>query len=58
LLETEGWNLSRLMERCERDALAAAMQRAGGNQSRAARLLGITARSVYSKMHKHWPGTR
>jgi DNA-binding NtrC family response regulator len=32
-----------------------ALAAAGGNQSEAARLLGITPRSVYNKLHKYYP---
>jgi DNA-binding NtrC family response regulator len=53
LLEVNEWNLSRSLEAYERHAMEAAMRRAAGNQSKVARLLGITPRSVYNKMHKH-----
>jgi len=33
----------------------AALEHEHGNQSRAARLLGITPRSVYNKLRKHVP---
>jgi DNA-binding NtrC family response regulator len=58
LLEINDWNLSRSLKTCERHAMEAAMRRAAGNQSKAARLLGITPRSVYNKMHKHRLGCR
>ena len=53
LLDANGWNLSRSLACCEREAVEAAMRRARGNQSESARLLGITPRSVYNKMRKH-----
>ena len=53
LLDANGWNLSRSLAHCEREAVEAAMQRAHGNQSESARLLGITPRSVYNKMRKY-----
>jgi DNA-binding NtrC family response regulator len=53
VLEANHWNLRRLMESCERQTLEAVMNRTRGNQSEIARLLGITARSVYNKMHKY-----
>ena len=53
LLDANGWNLSRSLAYCEGEAVEAAMQRAHGNQSESARLLGITPRSVYNKMRKH-----
>jgi DNA-binding NtrC family response regulator len=57
LLEVNEWNLSRSLKACERHAMEAAMRRVAGNQSKAARLLGITPRSVYNKMHKHRLGS-
>jgi len=53
VLELNEWNLARTMESCERSALEAAMERMRGNQSQTARLLGITARSVYNKVRKY-----
>jgi len=53
LLDTNGWNLPRSMEICERHVLEAAMGRTHGNQSETAKLLGITPRSVYNKLRKH-----
>ena len=53
LLDANGWNLSRSLAHCEREAVEAAMRRAQGNQSKSARLLGITPRSVYNKMRKY-----
>ena len=53
LLEANGWNLSQSMRSCERLLLEATLHVAHGNQSYAARLLGITPRSVYNKIRKH-----
>jgi DNA-binding NtrC family response regulator len=53
VLEANDWNLARSLESCERQALEAAMERMRGNQSQTARLLGITARSVYNKVRKY-----
>jgi DNA-binding NtrC family response regulator len=53
LLEANDWNLARSLESCERDALEAALGRMRGNQSQTARLLGITARSIYNKVRKY-----
>jgi DNA-binding NtrC family response regulator len=53
MLETNGWNLRRSLENCERQVLEAAIRRTRGNQSEMARLLGITPRSVYTKVHKY-----
>jgi DNA-binding NtrC family response regulator len=46
-------NLARALEACERDTVEQALVEAGGSQSRAADLLGITGRSVYNKNRKH-----
>jgi transcriptional regulator with PAS, ATPase and Fis domain len=53
LLEANGWNLSRSLQQLEGLLLEAALQLAHGNQSETARLLGLTPRSVYNKVHKH-----
>jgi DNA-binding NtrC family response regulator len=53
VLEANDWNLARSLGDCERQALEAAMTRTRGNQSEVARLLGITPRSVYNKIHKY-----
>jgi two-component system response regulator AtoC len=37
----------------ERDALKAALDRAGGNRALAARILGISRRSLYYKLAEH-----
>ena len=53
MLDDNGWNLTRSLEYCERLLLESALRRADGNQTQTARLLGITARSVYNKVRKH-----
>jgi transcriptional regulator with GAF, ATPase, and Fis domain len=51
LLDRHG-SLSHSMDECERLLVEAALRRTRGNQSRAARLLGITPRSVFNKLRK------
>jgi transcriptional regulator with PAS, ATPase and Fis domain len=46
-------NLARAIFRHERSVIEAALQVTGGNQTRAAGLLGITTRSIYNKLRKH-----
>lgn len=53
VLDDNGWDLTRSLEYCERLLLESALRRAEGNQTQTARMLGITARSVYNKVHKH-----
>jgi transcriptional regulator with PAS, ATPase and Fis domain len=53
LFEDKGWNLRRCLAQCEKTLLVAALARNDYNQARAARQLGITARSMYNKMCKH-----
>src|SRR5262249_20745830 len=53
LLHLKGWNLARALQHCERLLLEAALQKTDGNQSQAARMLGITPRSIYNKIHKY-----
>jgi DNA-binding NtrC family response regulator len=52
LNEFEG-NLARSLDYCERCLLEAALRRTGGNQTQAARLTGLTPRSIYNKIRKH-----
>ena len=53
VLDLNGWSLARSLEYCERLLLELALRRARGNQTQTARLLNITARSVYNKLRKH-----
>lgn len=53
VLDEHGWNLTRSLEYCERLLLESALRRADGNQTQTAKMLGITARSVYNKVRKH-----
>ena len=53
MLEANDWNLRRSLEDCERQALEAAIKRTQGNQSAIARLLRITPRTVYNKLHRY-----
>ena len=53
MLEANGWNLSRTLRACERSFIQAAFRVSDGNQSKTARLLGITPRSVYNKLRRH-----
>src|SRR6185295_18679835 len=53
ILDLNGWNLSKSLQYCERSLLKCALQYSQGNQSQTARLIGITPRSVYNKLHKH-----
>ena len=55
LLLANRWSMARALADCERLILNAALEHEHGNQSRAARLLGITPRSVYNKLRKHDP---
>jgi transcriptional regulator with GAF, ATPase, and Fis domain len=53
LLEMHAWNLRESVDCCERLLLEEALRKAKGNQSQAARLIGVSARSLYNKLHKH-----
>jgi transcriptional regulator with GAF, ATPase, and Fis domain len=53
LLDAHSWNLSRSLQHCEKLFLEVALDRAQGNQSQTARLLGITPRSVYNMVRKY-----
>ena len=51
-LQNHDWNLAEAVRDLEAAMVRAAMMASGGNQSEAARLLGITPRSVYNKLHR------
>jgi transcriptional regulator with GAF, ATPase, and Fis domain len=51
-LDSQAWTLSRVVHHCERLLVEAALQRAQGNHSQAARVLGITPRTLYNKLRK------
>lgn len=52
ILDVNEWSLAKSLEYCERLLLKSALQLAKGNQTQTARLIGITPRSVYNKVHK------
>ncbi|MEO8339242.1 MAG: sigma-54 dependent transcriptional regulator [Nitrospirota bacterium] len=51
-MESKEWNLSCAVRLCERLLVEAALQRAQGNHSQAARVLGVTPRTLYNKLKK------
>jgi DNA-binding NtrC family response regulator len=53
ILKAARGSLSGALKLCERDLLAAALRLSAGNRSHAARLLGISARSMFSKLRQH-----
>src|SRR5262245_31475730 len=53
LLDAHGWSLAQTLRHCERILLEAALRRKQGNQSQTARLLGLTPRSIYSKIRRY-----
>lgn len=53
LLDIHGWSLAQTLRYCERILLEAALRRKQGNQSQTARLLGLTPRSIYSKIRRY-----
>jgi transcriptional regulator with GAF, ATPase, and Fis domain len=53
LLSSNGWSLSRSLASCERSLVERALRSSNGNQARAARLLGMTPRTIYNKLRKY-----
>jgi len=53
VLESSSWKLQRALDLCEQKFVAAALGASRGNRSRAARLLGISPRSIFNKMRKY-----
>jgi DNA-binding NtrC family response regulator len=53
-LQSHGWNLCKAVRHLESVLVRGAVSVSGGNQSEAARLLGVTPRSVYNKLHQQF----
>jgi two-component system response regulator AtoC len=53
VLEASSWKLGRALALCEQRIVGAALGASRGNRSRAARLLGISPRSIFNKIRKY-----
>ncbi|HWQ31664.1 MAG TPA: sigma 54-interacting transcriptional regulator [Blastocatellia bacterium] len=53
LISSQQMTIDEALKHCECVLLKAVLETTGGNQTRAASLLGITPRSVYNKMRQH-----
>jgi transcriptional regulator with GAF, ATPase, and Fis domain len=53
ILDAKGWNLSQSMEYCEKQLVLFALRKSRGIQSQTSKLLGITPRTLYSKIRKY-----
>ena len=53
ILDSNGWNLTKSLECCEKSLLQCALQFTHGNQSQTARMMGLTPRSIYNKVQKY-----
>jgi transcriptional regulator with GAF, ATPase, and Fis domain len=51
--DVESLNLSQAIDACERSLIVAALARCQGSQVAAAKLLGVTPRTVFNKVHRH-----
>ncbi len=53
IVQQHAWKLSACLAHCEREIVEAALHEARYNQSQAARLLGLTPRTIYNKLRKY-----
>jgi len=54
-MEEEGFSLPELVETIERQFYKRALSLSGGNQSRAAKMLGVPRSSLQEKIRKYFP---
>jgi DNA-binding NtrC family response regulator len=52
-MEADTCSLSKTMDYCEKFFLEEVLRQTHGNQSQAARLLGVTVRSIYNKVKEY-----
>jgi transcriptional regulator with GAF, ATPase, and Fis domain len=53
VLEASSWKLARALDLCEQQIVVAALGASSGNRSHAARLLGVSPRSMFNKVRKY-----